>query len=270
MDEIRLTPSENETIHSLLDGLAAEYKSEEDPRFLRYAPVYAHELPERLRFFMMDFKFSEDSSGLCLISGYSLDDNKIGRTPAHWRARPELSRTLTEDMLLIMYGSLLGEVFGWATEQNGHIVHDVFPIEENENIQISTGSQQAIWWHTEDAFHPYSGDYVGLMCLRNPDNVATTYAIVNSLNLSEDEIRILFEPRFVIRPDASHTESPLDLQNDFRDIPEHLCGPAQHRRNGRPKISVLFGSPACPFIRIDPYYMDPLEEDEQVRVRWPH
>lgn len=270
MDKILLTPQENDAIHSLLNGLAAEYKSEEDPRFLRHATVYAHELPQRLRLFLNDFRLSEDSSGVCLISGYRVDDDKIGQTPTHWRTRSEVSPALKEELLLIMYGSLLGEVFGWATEQNGRLVHDVFPIKENENKQISTGSAETIWWHTEDAFHPYSGDYVGLMCLRNPDGVATNYVIVNPLNLSEDEIRILFEPRFVIRPDVAHTESSaVDSQNGHDEKSNYLLESAykrlQQMGNGQHKMPVLFGSPERPYIRIDPYFMDPLDDDESAR-----
>jgi hypothetical protein len=65
-------------------------------------------------------------------------------------------------ILFILYGSLLGDVFGWATQQDGHIVHDVFPIKGNEQAQLGTGSEQTLWWHTEDAFFPYRADYIGL------------------------------------------------------------------------------------------------------------
>lgn len=53
--------------------------------------------------------------GIYLITGYPIDDAKIGLTPEHWKDNPNRSKTLEEEMLLVLFGSLLGEVFGWMT-----------------------------------------------------------------------------------------------------------------------------------------------------------
>src|SRR6185369_9799196 len=132
--------------------------------------------------------------------------------------------------------------------------------------QISTGSQQAIWWHNEDAFHPYRGDYVGLMCLRNPDNIPTTMACVDMLELHPDMVGILFEPRFVIRPDESHAQKnaagrkaclggcDTPLISAYRNIERMQKNPK--------KQAILFGDPQSPYLCLDPYFMDPSEDDE--------
>jgi Fe(II)/alpha-ketoglutarate-dependent arginine beta-hydroxylase len=266
MNRVTLTSEENASTHALLDLLTSKYSSVEDPDFLREASVYAHELPRRIRSFLNDFKLSEQSPGICLISGYSVDDKKLGKTPQHWKDKSPRSRALEEEMLLVLYGSLLGDVFGWATEQDGHIVHDVFPIKGNEDKQISTSSEQTIWWHTEDAFHAFSGDYVGMFCLRNSDQVATTFASLDEIHLRQEHIEVLFEPRYIIRPDISHQQisgASAPEQAEAHDESLHEAQQRIQQMESNPeKVAVLFGHSQSPYLRIDPYFMPYLEEDK--------
>jgi enduracididine beta-hydroxylase len=122
-----------------------------------------------------------------------------------------------------------------------------------------------ITWHTEDAFHPYSTDYIGLMSLRNLKNVTTTYASLDDLYINEETKRILFEKRYIFRPDNSHLKS-FD-NKEHPNIPKELLE-RSHRRikdmqEHPKKVSVLFGDPNNPYIRLDPFFMDHLEEDEE-------
>src|SRR5918992_1319928 len=80
---------------------------------------------------------------------------------------------------------------------------------------------------------------IGLMCLRNPDAVPTTFASIDEVRLDPDQVEVLFEPRFVFRPDPSH---PTDSE--------------------REKAPVLFGDPRSPYVRFDPYSMDRPETEE--------
>jgi Fe(II)/alpha-ketoglutarate-dependent arginine beta-hydroxylase len=243
-----------------LNSLVSEYASAENPEFLRLARIYAHELPRRLRQSLTEFGAVEMNFGVYLITGYQIDDAKIGLTPAHWRDNPDQSKTLEEEMLLVLFGSLLGEVFGWVTQQGGRIIHDVMPIKGNENEQLGTGSEQLLWWHNEDAFHPYRGDYLGMMCLRNPDQVATTVACVGQINLTAEQSALLFEPRYVIRPDESHQQKNRHCQVGESSISRQDVSFAYERierMSALPqKLSVLFGDPESPYIQIDPYFMD--------------
>lgn len=266
MKRLQLSGTEARAIKGLLAEVQTEYNSAEDAAFLKDAPVIAHEMPLRVRAFLSDFKQLEPLSGACLITGYSVDDNEIGPTPFHWRDRAPVSSTKKEEMLFILFGSFLGDTIGWATQQNGNIIHEVLPIKDDENEQISTGSRQIIWWHNEDAFHPYRGDYVALMCLRNPDRVATTLATFDKDQMSKHQLEILFEPRFVIRPDESHSaknrlpaadqivEANGELEDAYKNIERMHTAPD--------KLSVLFGNTESPYLRLDPYFMDPLEDEE--------
>lgn len=268
MNQISLTDEECASIRSLLNVLTSKFSSVEDEQFLDEACVYAHELPRRLRSFLNSFKHSE-RPGICVISGYSINDESLGNTPSHWKAKPADSRTLAEEMLLILYGSLLGDVFGWATEQDGHIVHDVFPIKENEDKQISTSSAQTIWWHTEDAFHAFSGDYVGMFCLRNSDQVPTTYACLDRIELKPEQIDLLFQPRYLIYPDTSHLEANGSHAQDKAETAEHSVDSAwqkmQQMSVNPNRISILFGHPQFPYVRIDPYFMKQLDDDQEAQ-----
>lgn len=264
MNRLTLSDAEITSIKQLVSGLTSQYDSVEAPPFLKDISVYAHELPRRVRVFLNDFKLLEPRPGICVVSGYPVDDERIGPTPKHWANRGSPSATLEEEMVLVLFGSLLGEALGWATQQNGYIVHDVLPIEGNEQLQLGTGSQQPLWWHNEDAFHNLRGDYLGLLCLRNPDHVCTTFASVDMLELSEEQTQILSEDRFYIRPDESHSiqnrtswESRNGdgerLQSAYKKLEEMNSQPAE--------LAVLFGDLRSPYIRIDPYFMNTRPDD---------
>src|ERR1044072_8673701 len=184
---LSLTAPEVEAVQALTRDIALAHKSVEEPELIRRASIYAHELPRRVRGFLNEVKLLEPSDGVCLISGYPIDDKRIGKTPAHWKWKLDAA-TLPEQIMFVLFGCLLGEPFAWATQQDGYLMHDVFPIEGNQYDQLGSGSEQTLWWHTEDAFHPHRADYLGLMCLRNPDSVATTIGALDLSLLSPEQV----------------------------------------------------------------------------------
>jgi Fe(II)/alpha-ketoglutarate-dependent arginine beta-hydroxylase len=265
MSNIILSADEQSSINLLLKQLSAQYNSVEDDNFLKDVGIYAHELPRRVRTLLNDFKVLEQPSGIAMISGFQVDQDKIGATPAHWKLKHNSFRTREEEMLLILFGSLLGDVLGWSTQQAGHVVHDVLPIQGHEHEQLGSSSEELLTWHNEDAFHPYRCDYLGMMCLRNPDEVATMVACLDSIDLSGIKVEKLFEACFTIRPDESHLEKN---KSDIQQLPDEMAEMLEsaYRRvegmNRVPeKIPVLFGHPTSPYVRIDPYFMDNLKDD---------
>jgi Fe(II)/alpha-ketoglutarate-dependent arginine beta-hydroxylase len=250
-------------IHALLDKLTSLFRSVEDKKFLKDVSIIAQALPQRVSVFLNDFKLTEPAPGACVISGYPIDDKQIGPTPKHWKDRHGVSKTLPEEMLFFLFSTLLGDAIGWATQQDGYLVHDVLPIKSDENAQISTGSEQTIWWHNEDAFHPYRGDFIGLMCLRNPDFVPTTFASVDMIELDMNVKEILFEPRYIFKPDESHAKkngggASLNSKFAYRHIEEMLKNPK--------KQPVLLGHPESPYLRLDPYFMLPPDDDTSTKA----
>lgn len=264
MNVRRLTLDREEArqVQAVLRELASRFSSSEEQGFLDEATVWAHELPRSVRRELNQFRLHEVEPAV-VVSGYPLDDDRIGPTPAHWKDRHGVSRTLEEEMLLVLLASLLGDAIGWSTQQDGYVVHDVLPIRGHEKAQIGSGSEELITWHTEDAFHPFRGDYLGMMCLRNPDRVATTVTAAASLRLAPEHVRVLFEPRFPIRPDESHRvksrPDPGSVDSDLGAAYDRI-----ERMFDRPeKIAVLSGDPRAPYLRLDPYFMDRIDDDPE-------
>jgi Fe(II)/alpha-ketoglutarate-dependent arginine beta-hydroxylase len=256
--KIILDEGEKGQILDLLDHAAARFQSAEQSEFLAEATVLAHELPRRVRGALNEFRLREPDTALCTISGYPIDEDKIGCTPAHWKERQRCCKPVREEMLLVLLGSLLGDVIAWATQQDGAVVHDIVPIKAHENEQLGSGSKEELTWHTEDAFHPFRGDYLGMMCLRNTDQVPTTFATIDTSELDARTLGLLFEPHYTIRPDNSHLSK-------HRMSPAGNGHAAAHERIdemvARPeKIPLFYGSPEAPYFRLDPYFMDPPED----------
>ncbi|HKG81123.1 MAG TPA: guanitoxin biosynthesis L-enduracididine beta-hydroxylase GntD [Pyrinomonadaceae bacterium] len=264
MNQLTLSNNEVSSINGILVDLSSRYHSADDPEFLRRAPFFAHNFPNRVRAFLHDFRTMELPSGIGLISGYPIDEWKIGRTPKHWKCSETAYRTLEEEMLLILFGSLLGEPLGWATQQDGHVIHDVLPIEGHEHEQLGSSSQEFLTWHVEDAFHPHRCDYLGMMCLRNRQRVATNVASIDSISLSPEEVEILFQPRFTIWPDESHLrKNRSNQQNGGDDQLDKAYENIERMKTNPEKLAVLFGDQQSPYIRLDPYFMQRLENDEE-------
>jgi Fe(II)/alpha-ketoglutarate-dependent arginine beta-hydroxylase len=256
MERLILTNAEVAEVDAVLHLVFCRYQMVNDSDFLREAPVLAHELPKRLRVLLNDFRLKEPETGACLISGFAIDDGRIGKTPAHWRRSSVASPTFREDALLVVLASLLGDVFGWLTQQDGHIVHDIMPIREHDDEQIETGSKQYIMWHNDDAFHPSRADYLGMLCLRNPDRTATTFGFIETSALSPKHVETLFQRRFRIRPDESHLDkNRSDLRNHVYENSEVVIEAytRMSKLEAEPEcIAVLSGNPETPYVRIDP------------------
>jgi Fe(II)/alpha-ketoglutarate-dependent arginine beta-hydroxylase len=270
MNGVTLSFDEIDVINALLKELAERYDSVEDKEFLNEAQVYAHELPRRIRTALNNFRLFGNQTGLFLIAGFPIYDLKIRTTPDHWQSTNNRSATLEEEILLVLLGGLLGDAIGWATQQNGRIIHEVMPVKGHEQEQLGIGCEQPLTWHIEDAFHPFRGDYIGLMCLRNCDRVATVCSCIDMLDLDERAAEILFQPRFTIRPDESHFQKNGMAQVEASAGSDGVLESAYkqiQKMNAEPeKIAVLFGNPASPYIRIDPYFMDPLKDDSEAEA----
>lgn len=275
ISQLQLTTAEVQQIEQLLADVSQQFSSPEDPAFLHEAAVISHELPIRTRQFLNTFRLSEpDDAAVCVISGYPIDQEKIGLTPLGRGDKADTPRTLSEQMLLVLYASLLGDPVAWSTQQAGHIIHDISPVPGQENDQTGSSSKTELLFHTEDAFHPYRGDYLGMMCLRNENQAATSIASNRALSmLTQKQLQKLFEPCVFIRPDASQFEkhnfpemaglSQAVISEFIRYSDEKI-----RKMDESPEaIPVLFGDPRSPYMRVDcPVYMDTLDEEAEDAV----
>ncbi|MEV4583291.1 guanitoxin biosynthesis L-enduracididine beta-hydroxylase GntD [Nonomuraea jabiensis] len=253
-----ISPDAAQEVEELTLRLAKRYDGPENEELLRELPVVAAGLPAAQRRFLRGFALG-DSLGYCVVRGHTIDQTRIGPTPGHWRGRPRPGPEFAEEILLLLYASLLGEPFAWKTQQDGRLVHDVFPIKGYETEQLGVGSTDLLTLHTEDAFHPWRADFLLLGCLRNPRMVATIVAELDVRLLDPAHARTLHQPRFLIRPDDSHLaehNAPSDAYGEnFAEI-------AEMKRDDN-RVAVLWGDPGCPYLRVDPYFMEVPEGDEE-------
>jgi len=269
MQRFVLDKEEVASLQKLIAEIASRYDSAENPEFLLEVNTWAQEMPRRLRSTLNSFRLTEPDSAMLLVSGLPIDDEKIGPTPAHWnRPAAEHRSTLEEEIYFALVCSMLGEMIGWQTQQNGRIIHDVMPIKGMEQEQIGTGSEQLIWWHTEDAFHELHGDYIALMFLRNLDRVPTTFASLEGLELDPEDWETLFEPHYTILPDKSHrpeNAAPLNGNGNNGHSLEELYHHIQEMQEKPPRIPILSGDRRSPYIQIDPYFMDPVLDNPKAQ-----
>ncbi len=261
MHQMRLSDEEIAAILPLVDGICAEYRSIEDERLIAMAPLHSHELPRRLRMFLEHYRV-EEPAAVCIVSGFPVRDDTIGPTPDHWNLVGEGSPTLRQEVFFLLCAMLLGDAFAWATQQDGRIMHDVLPIKAHRSEQLGTGSEMLLWWHTEDTFSPFKGDYVALMCLRNPDNVGTTVCDADWIDWSSVDVDLLFEPEYPIRPDDSHLPK-IGVADRQKSDPvterllEESCRKIIDQYDNPRKKPVLYGDRNRPYMSLDPYYMLP-------------
>lgn len=261
-----LSQKEVSAVKAQTAEISRRFESVEDEEFLEQALTRAQELPDGLREFLNKFRLTENSAA-CVISGYPVDDTMIGPTPSHWVERP-VARTLQADIFFLLCASLLGDPVAWSTQQDGRIMHDVLPIKGHEFEQLGTGSRELLTWHTEEAFHPLRADYIGLLCLRNPDGIETTYATIDDLlrghGLSDEILSMLREPIFAIRPDRSHlpvNAGSAPLTGKRAELTQKCYEWIMAIDQDPEKVPILYGAEEAPYIRLDPYFMDKTASD---------
>lgn len=245
-----ITDDERSQVLDAVERIRRSFPSAADPGLHRRAPLHAaRHLPLRLVEFLHEFRTGEPA-GACVISGWTVDDAAVGSTPASWRD-PDRGRTTADhELFLALLSSVLGEVYGWSTVQQGHLIQDLAPV-RGEELEKSAGSSDSVLdLHTEDAFSAVRCDYIGLLCLRNDDGVPTVYSSVDRVRLAPQHLRVLAESRFVLTPDTEHTRRAEERG--------HELPPAA-------RTPLLFGDPAAPYLVFDDFYVETDDGDVEAR-----
>lgn len=265
-NRIHLEKSEVQSLTKLVDSCLKSFNTFDDNRFLIDLPLTSYQMPERLVKFLNEFKYNPHESGHCVISTGLTDDELLGPTPSHWETKTNNDTCMTEMMTLCLCGGIMGDIFGWLTQQDGRMVHDIVPIKKHETEQLGSGSREELTWHTEDAFHELRGDYLMLMCMRNHDSIPTTLSKPDYSKLTKEQIDILFEKQFTIKPDNSHKPVNNSAERKEKMAGDEGLNEAYQQmlaRDAKPeKIAVLFGNKNDPCLRIDPYFMEDPENPE--------
>jgi alpha-ketoglutarate-dependent taurine dioxygenase len=219
--------------------------------FLFDCEMRADEMPQPIRRALLEFQIHSNSEGILLVRGLPVDP-QIEEIPTPANAeRSQAKQTHVSERCLAMIGSRLGHLVSYIQEKNGDLFQNLVPVQGNEHVQASSGSQVRLQFHRETVFHPYPPEFLLLFCLRpDHDRIAeTTYAsISHALPLLSTEHRtLLFQSLY-------HT----GIDYSFGNI-------QNHQERGR-ILSVLFGNPHDPFLNYDEDLMAAITPEAQVAL----
>jgi L-asparagine oxygenase len=248
--EYILSVQETDELRETLARLCPDTDSPVDPAFYdRYWRCHTC-LPEGVHCFLENFRRNEPAHA-ALIHGFPVDDGAAGPTPEHWdRPMSRASTTAGSDRYMALCALALGEPFAWATLQHGRMIQDVFPIRGDEKRQNGHGSDIFLVFHTDDAFHPDTCDYLLLFGVRNHDSVPTRVASARDLCLDPGHQKLLSEARFHIEPDEEH------IRQLAARMPGHPALQRAIRMRDEPRpVPVLYGASDHPYLRYDRAYM---------------
>ncbi|MGR4853517.1 guanitoxin biosynthesis L-enduracididine beta-hydroxylase GntD [Streptomyces sp. LARHCF252] len=252
-----LSSAEVTQIEELVADLIGDGSAPASPEFNDNIWRHINRLPDGLRQFLQNFRRNEPAAA-CIVDGFPVSDVAVGPTPLHWRDAAAGDSTRREECYLALLTACLGDVFGWSTLQAGRLLHNVLPVPGEESQQSGHGSDVLLEWHTEDGFHPYRCDYLGLFGVRNHDKVPTTFACVTHVEISEADRAVLFGKRFLILPDEEHLR-----QLEQTDPDSAALRRLRTMRDEPEPVAVLFGAEDDPYLRIDPYFMSCVSGDDE-------
>jgi Fe(II)/alpha-ketoglutarate-dependent arginine beta-hydroxylase len=244
--ELRLDRREAHEVARLAVELANAHETVEDPDLVEALPMQVRRLPSRLTTFLLPLR-RDLGPAAYIVRGVPVDDAAIGPSPLERRTAPETGPAKPQAIILLLLSAVLGDVIGWRTLQGGRLVQDLSPIPSEAGEKTGYSSNSTLDPHTEDHFHPARCDYLGLMCMRNPDRVPTNWCGLEDLVLSTDARRVLSQPRFFFIPDPEH-ERHLDP-----DVERPWDEPAP----------VLFGGRDTPYVRLDAPFTRVVDGDHE-------
>lgn len=229
--KFELERKHKQSLARVVENLFERFLTVDDEEFLNAVKMATLGLNNGIHESFHEFA-SQDYNGALLVTGLTIPDTCIGRTPNF--TTPNDLGTVLEDMRYHVLAALLGNAFGWASYLDGRVLNHVVPQRGLEQDQTSKGSIAPLLLHSEEAYHELRPDYVGLMCLRNHNQVATTLVQACDLDLDFSVIAQLMEPQYIIRQDTGHDAPTVD--------PE--------------PIALLYGDESEPYLRVDPAYTD--------------
>lgn len=235
LNQFRLEDEDRRAVRDLVVEIARHQENLEETAFLDRAALFAQELPIRIREVFYEFKLRETSAVL-LITNNPILAQDVGPTPAaHYRRGEERPLNLPQ-ILHGLYANLLGEPFGFETQQRGRIFNDLISIPGAPDNSSSGGGKVGL--HTEDVSdtQPFMPDYLGFICLRNEQHSATTFSSLQDINIPDSILRTLFEQSFPYK-------------------------------NGT-RRSILFGDPRRPYLRYSSIDYEKCTSEMLVAVRF--
>src|ERR1044071_8160249 len=136
MLELNVSVSEATAVQRVARTLGQQYGTSDSQAMLDDLPRWIEELPSRVRSELTSY-MDGPTSDVVLIHDHLVDDESLGTTPSAPKLPAEsIDASLEHEMVAMLYGTILGHVFGWATQQRGHLVNDLVPVKSLADSQV--------------------------------------------------------------------------------------------------------------------------------------
>jgi hypothetical protein len=168
------------------------------------AAVYAQELPRADRLLVHDFTTRESCDALTLKMG-DVFCGSAGNTPTEYDELEPGYVYNDAQIVHALISTLIGIPVGYSSQRSGRRLNNIIPTKNLENVpNSSSGSKYDFGFHTEDAFHEFKGDHLGLVCIRNDERASTNFVSINEIKISPLLKAALFKPDYVIGHNPIH------------------------------------------------------------------
>lgn len=254
-----LRTGEVAALTQLARELVARCDTVESASFAADCALAAQELPRSLRVLAQRYRQLELPCGVLLLRGVPVDDARIGASPAHWDAPWRNPPSLLEEAMQCLLASLIGDIFGWRTQENGRYLRHIVPIEQEHAEQLGGGSSVTLVWHNEEAFHEHRADFLSLLCYRNDEQAQTIFCGIDETEVPDAMWRVLSAPRFTILPDKSHLPEQ-NVSAQWR-LDDHVFEQIRRMHENPQPVAALSGMRAKPWLRVDQAFMHALPGD---------
>jgi L-asparagine oxygenase len=203
---VRLSDIERSWLYENLMQMKAKPHDDQEAFLKESYSMIRKYLPDPAFDEVANLKGDFDSEGYLLIQNLP-NDQELGSAPNDTIAIRK-KKSFVSESCLVGIGQIIGEIFGYKNENNGCLIHNVYPQKYHRQAISNAGSEVALPLHTEDVHvFPYSPDFVGIYCLRSEPNcnVFTYILSVKSVlsNLSPEVLEILRLPLFYVEPPQS-------------------------------------------------------------------
>ncbi len=236
---LSLSPGEVERLRQAALACVACDAVEDPEGFVAQANRHVCALPDGLADCLRAFRRFGSATGGLLIRG--LPTFEVPATPPD----PKLAvgPRLPAAGLLGILAAVIGDMYGFRPELDGHLIQDIVPVAGFEDTQQSVSSEAELYMHVELAFTDDRADHLALFCLRaDHDKIAgTTLSAIDAIlpGLAGSTVEILRQPRFKTTVDASFLRG-LGRAEAIYAGPIRVFGGSAHR----PRIRADFAETA--------------------------
>lgn len=237
---LSLTNAEHDQIGEIIKTLGLSRTVELDNDTILRIHMASVRLPERLVYALLRFRRDPNPYGTLVIRNLPIDD-ELPSLPTDGSVSSNNKESYVSESSLLLNMVMLGDPIGYMDEKSGALIHNIFPVLGDEEHQENTGSVY-FEFHTENGFHPFKPDHLGLLCLRS-DHLNTAQTTCASIDralpmLPNQAINALRRSEFVLRASSSFLKYALAGQSY------------------EATVAVLDGNLLHPEMRLDNYLMN--------------